>query len=122
MVLATDAPLDARQLGRLAKRASLGLARTGSNAHTTSGDFVIAFSTANRTRSGEPLQTVTRLSDAAADPLFEATAEAIEASILHALLAATTMSGRDGHVAHALPLDRLRAVMAAHGRAMAPGK
>ena len=122
IVLATDAPLDHRQLGRLAKRAALGLARTGSNAHHTSGDFVIAFSTAARPKAKGALETISRLTDGAADPLFEAAAEATEAAVIHALLAGTTTTGRDGHVAHALPLDRLRAVMAAHGRPLAPEK
>ncbi|HJV22344.1 MAG TPA: P1 family peptidase [Holophagaceae bacterium] len=122
MVLATDAPLDARQLGRLAKRAALGLARTGSSAHHSSGDFVVAFSTAGRITEAAPLITTPRLTDEAMDPLFEGAAEAVEAAVIHALLAATTTSGREGAVAEALPLDKLRAVMAAHGRPLAPAK
>ncbi len=122
VVLATDAPLDARQLGRLAKRAALGLARTGSNAHHSSGDFVVAFSTGSRIRLGEPTVTLTRPSDEAADPLFEGAAEATEAAVIAALLAGTDMVGRSGHRVPALPLDRLRAVMAQHGRPLAPGR
>ncbi|HJV90045.1 MAG TPA: P1 family peptidase [Holophagaceae bacterium] len=122
MVLATDAPLDARQLGRLARRAALGLARTGSSAHHSSGDFVVAFSTATRIRSDAPLVTAPRLSDEAMDPLFEGAAEAVEAAVIHALLAATTTTGRDGAVAEALPLDSLRAVMERYGRPLAPAK
>ncbi len=116
MVLATDAPLDARQLGRLAKRAALGLARTGGNAHHSSGDFVVAFSTASRITERPVLVTALRLTDEAMDPFFEGAAEATEAAIIHALLAGATTTGRDGAVAEALPLEKLRAVMAAYGR------
>ncbi len=116
IVLATDAPLDSRQLGRLAKRAALGLARTGSVAHHSSGDFVIAFATGSRIRAGEPTVTLTRPSDEAADPLFEAAAEATEAAVVAALLAGTDMAGRDGARVPALPLDRLAAVMKQYGR------
>jgi D-aminopeptidase len=111
MVVATDAPLTSRQLLRLAKRAGLGLARTGTGGSHGSGDFVIAFSTANRS----PLVTrgLTRkievLTEAgeALNPLFLATVEAVEEAILNALCAAETMTGRDGHTVHALSLDIL---------------
>lgn len=116
IVLATDAPLDARQLGRLAKRAALGLARTGAVAHHSSGDFVIAFSTGSRIRAGEPTVSLTRPSDEAADPLFEGAAEATEAAVIAALLAGTDMGGRGGDRVPALPLDRLGAVMKQYGR------
>lgn len=122
IVLATDAPLDARQLGRLAKRAALGLARTGSVAHHSSGDFVIAFSTGSRIRAGEPTVSLTRPSDEAMDPLFEAAAEATEAAVVAALLAGTDMVGRDGAQVPGLPLDQLRTVMAQHGRPLGPGR
>lgn len=109
MIVATDAPLTARQLLRLAKRAGLGLARTGSAGGHGSGDFVVAFSTANRTlpvtrgltRKIEVLVETGK----ALDPLFQATVEAVEEAILNALCAAETMTGRDGHVLYALPLD-----------------
>jgi D-aminopeptidase len=101
---------------RLAKRAVMGLARTGSNAHFSSGDFVLAFSTVPRLRTDASTHTTTLLSDEAADPLFEAAADATEAAIVYALLAGETTTGRAGHVAEALPLDRLREVMKAHGR------
>jgi len=112
MVVATDAPLTGRQLSRLAKRAGLGLARTGSAGGHTSGDFCIAFSTANRT----PLVTrgLTRQVEAlvetgeAFNPLFQAAVEAVEEAILNALCAAETMTGRDGQVVQALPLDVVR--------------
>ena len=111
MVVATDAPLTSRQLLRVAKRAGLGLARTGTGGGHSSGDFVIAFSTANRT----PLVTrgLTRKIEVlvetgeALNGLFLATVEAIEEAILNALCAAETMTGRDGHVVHALPLEEI---------------
>lgn len=115
MVVATDAPLTCRQLLRVAKRAGLGLARTGTTGGHSSGDFVVAFSTANRT----PLATrgLTRRIEVLAEtgealnPLFAATVEAVEEAILNALCAAETMTGRDGHTVHALPLDALREML-----------
>ncbi len=107
VVLATDAPLDSRQLGRLAMRAAFGLARTGSYCSQGSGDFVVAFSTANR-RAHHPaaqVENITRLPDE--HPAFEmlllGVVEAVEEAVLNALVAAETMTGRDGHTVHALP-------------------
>lgn len=113
VIVATDAPLDSRQLSRLAKRAMLGLARTGGIAHHGSGDVAIAFSTANRIPHypDEPLFEMTLLSDSWINGLFEATADAGEEAIINALLAAETVVGRDGNTAHALPLDRLKAIL-----------
>lgn len=111
MVLATDAPLSAVQLRRLATRGALGLARTGAISSDQSGDFVIAFSTSNR--HPHTPDTVTglaeRLNDdsAALDAFFLAAVESVEEAILNALVAATTMTGRDGHILHALPHDAL---------------
>ena len=111
VVLATDAPLSARQLGRVAHRAAFGLARTGSYGSHGSGDFVIAFSTTRR-RSHTPaeaVETVQRIPDEhrALDHLFLATVEAVEEAVLNSLVAAETMTGRDGHTVPALPLDRV---------------
>ncbi|WDF02476.1 P1 family peptidase [Shouchella hunanensis] len=101
IVLATDAPLDARQLKRLAKRAALGLGRTASFAANGSGDIVIAFSTANRVPHHPlaPLQTYTFLhdSDASMSILFAAAAESVEEAILNSLCSATTTTGFNGH-------------------------
>jgi len=112
MVVATDGPLTSRQLLRLAKRAGLGLARTGTGGGHGSGDFVIAFSTANRTplvARGQARQIeVLAESGETLNPLFQATVEAIEEAILNALCAAETMVGRDGHLVHALPLEVVR--------------
>lgn len=110
IVIATDAPLDARQLTRLAKRAALGLARTGSTARHGSGDFLLAFSTANVIPHypKEPTFTLTHLADTHLNPLIGATVEATEEAILNALTMATTVVGRDGHRAEAIDLDRLK--------------
>ncbi|HET6200880.1 MAG TPA: P1 family peptidase [Candidatus Acidoferrales bacterium] len=116
IVVATDAPLDARQLERLAKRAILGLARAGSSGSNGSGDFVIAFSTTNRVAADARTSAPVRLlSEESLSPLFEAAGEATEEAIDNSLLRATTVRGRDGHVVEALPIDRLKEILAAHG-------
>jgi D-aminopeptidase len=115
MVIATDAPLDSRQLRRLAARAMLGMARTGSSGSNGSGDFVIAFSTTNHTNSGVSQPAISRLGEDALSPLFEAAAEGTEEAIDNSLLKAQTVRGRDGHVAAALPIDRLREILAEAG-------
>lgn len=111
IILATDAPLDARQLTRLARRGALGLARTGGSASHGSGDFVLAFSTANRVyhRVSYPVQAATLLRDdsGAMDDLFRAAVEAVEEAVLNALFTAQTVVGRDGHVAPALPVEKV---------------
>jgi D-aminopeptidase len=116
IVVGTDAPLGPRQLGRLAKRGFLGLARTGAAAHNGSGDFAIAFSTANRFGLDQPLHTVRELDNEAASPLFDAVCEATAEAIWNALCAADDFTGRDGNWAPALPHDDLLAVMTRHGR------
>jgi D-aminopeptidase len=118
IIIATDAPLDARQLNRLAKRAALGLARTGSTARHGSGDFMLAFSTANVVPHYPKASTFTmsHLSDAHINPLLTATVEASEEAVLNALTAATTVVGRDGHKAEAMSLSRLKAILRAHSK------
>jgi D-aminopeptidase len=113
IVIATDAPLDSRQCMRLAKRAMVGLAYTGSTVRHSSGDFAIAFSTAYRIPHypKELFYDVTLLSDGHITPLFEATEEAVEEAILNALCMAQTTVGRDGNTAYAIPLDRLRSLV-----------
>jgi D-aminopeptidase len=111
LIVATDAPLDARQLKRLAKRALLGLAAVGSPMTHGSGDYVIAFSTAEVVRvpyrhSGKT-QTRTLLRDEGLSPFFQATREATEEAILNSLLKATTVAGFQGHTCEAVPLDRV---------------
>jgi D-aminopeptidase len=111
MVIATDAPLDSRQLTRVAMRAGFGLARTGTTSHDQSGDFVIAFSTTNREAHipAAPVEHASRIPEGGKlmDMLFLAAVEAIEESILNALVAAETMIGRDGNTLYALPHDVL---------------
>ncbi|MDP9184307.1 MAG: P1 family peptidase [Actinomycetota bacterium] len=123
VVVATDAPLLPHQCERLAQRAGLGLARMGGTGGQTSGDLFIAFATGNRLPvpgqedpSANGTYPVRAVGDIAIDRLFEAVIEATEEAILNALVAAETMVGRDGITAYALPHDRLREVMAIHGR------
>ncbi|MCX6574277.1 MAG: P1 family peptidase [Candidatus Aminicenantes bacterium] len=112
IVVATDAPLDARNLERLARRALLGIARTGGYFSNGSGDYAVAFSTAPGVRvphhATEPTRTVTILRDDAVSPLFQAAAEAAEEAILNSLFKAVRTEGKDGHIAEALPLERVR--------------
>ncbi|MGB7022420.1 MAG: P1 family peptidase [Candidatus Acidiferrales bacterium] len=116
IMVATDAPLDARQLHRLAKRAILGLARAGSSGSNGSGDFVIAFSTTNRVAADAKILPPMRLlSEESLSPIFAAAGEATEEAIDNSLLRATTVRGRDGHVVEALPIGRLKEILAAHG-------
>ena len=113
VIIAIDAPLDSRQLTRLAKRAALGLARTGSTARHGSGDFMLAFSTANVIPHYPKEATFqqTHLADTHLNPLITATVEATEEAILNALTMATTMVGRDGHRVEAISLTKLRAIL-----------
>ena len=115
-VVATDAPLLAQQITRLCKRAALGIGRTGSFAAHGSGEIVIGFSTANRLPRLSPGHAVTHkidvLFDQATGPLYEAVIEATEEAIINALCSAEEMTGRDGNVAPALPLDELVEIMA----------
>ena len=108
IVVATDAPLGPRQLERLAKRAVLGLARTGASMSNGSGDYVIAFSNAEAVRrhQGEAIHGAGMLDNNAMNPLFLGVAEATEEAILNALFRATSMRGHRGAVP-ALPLDRV---------------
>jgi D-aminopeptidase len=115
IVVATDAPLDARNLERLAKRALLGIARTGGYFSNGSGDYAIAFSTAASVRltqhATERTRTTTVLRDDAVSPLFQAAAEASEEAILNSLFRAVRTEGKDGHVVQALPLERVKALL-----------
>jgi D-aminopeptidase len=113
VIIATDAPLDSRQLTRLAKRAALGLARTGSTARHSSGDFMLAFSTANVIPHypKDPTFTLTHLADTHLNPIITATVEATEESILNALTMASTVTGRDNHRFEAINLPRLKTLL-----------
>ncbi len=114
VIIATDAPLDGRQLARVAKRAAMGLARTGSTVRHGSGDFMLAFSTGNTIPHAPQDRTfqMLHLADTFLNPLFTATVEATEEAILNALTTATTMVGRDGRRVEAISLTRLRALLA----------
>ena len=123
-IVATDAPLLPHQCARLAQRVGLGVARMGSYASHGSGDLFCAFATGNRGlshRAGEedprPTVDLRMVVDDGINPLLEAVAEATEEAITNALLAAETMTGRDGITAHALEPERLMEIMRAHGRA-----
>lgn len=118
-IVATDAPLLAHQLKRIARRVPMGLARTGTVANNSSGDIFLAFSTANedayasRDKATVSMRTLTNTS---LDPLFKATVEATEEAVIDAMLCADTMVGRDNNRAIALPHDELVALMRRYGR------
>lgn len=118
----TPAPLNARNLKRLAKRAMLGLAQTGGIASNGSGDYVIAFSTATSVRvpysSKQTTRTIEILRNDAMYPLFMAVIEATEEAILNSLFLAVTVEGRDGHIAlEALSVKKVLKIMSDYGRA-----
>ncbi len=116
IVVATDAPLSDRNLERLARRALMGLARTGSFAGNGSGDYVIGFSTAESVRrvQGEAVPTVADLPNPRMSALFEGAVEATEEAIYNSLLKATTVSGR-GRTAEAIPIDETVEVLRRYG-------
>ncbi|MEY4630071.1 MAG: Peptidase [Pseudomonadota bacterium] len=116
VVVATDAPCDSRQLSRLAKRAMLGVGRTGGIAYHGSGDVAVAFSTANRIPHypDKAEFTLRSISDFWMNDLFEAAADCAEEAVLNSMLAAKTVVGRDGNTAHALPHERLEAILGLH--------
>jgi L-aminopeptidase/D-esterase-like protein len=117
IVVATDAPLLPHQLRRLAHRATMGLARTGSISGNGSGDIFVAFSTANPSPMNVPkLRTVSELPNDEIDPLFAATVQATEEAIVNAMVGAETMIGVDGHKVIGLPHDRLRTILKKYNR------
>ena len=124
IVVATDAPLGSRNLGRLAKRAMLGLGKTGGIESNGSGDYAIAFSTSPDVRvpyaSKASLQQVKMVRNDAMSPLFMAAIEATEEAILNSLFHATTMTGRDRHEVAALPVDKVLQLMRERGYPVAP--
>jgi len=118
IVVATDAPMDARNLKRLAARAWLGVARTGSSASNGSGDYAIAFSTAPQVRIRTEDKALTRhievLTNDAMSPLFLAVIEATEEAVYSSLFRATTMTGR-GHTVEALPIEKTTEILKKFG-------
>ncbi len=122
VVVATDAPLLPHQLTRVAQRAGMGLAATGSDASNGSGEQMLAFSTANRLEAGAPERSVRAVVDGPLEApwllsqIFRATVDATQTAVLNALLAAETTVGRDGNTLHAMPVDRMRVSLRNAGR------
>jgi L-aminopeptidase/D-esterase len=119
IVVATDAPLDARNLKRLAARALLGMAHTGGSASNGSGDYAIAFSTAPQVRIHANDRALTRnvevMTNDAMSPLFlAAVIEATEEAVYNSMFKATTMTG-NGHTIEALPIEKTVEILKAHG-------
>jgi D-aminopeptidase len=122
IVAATDAPLLPNQLFRIAKRCSMGLARTGSVSQHSSGDLFLAFSTTNRlsVEDGHALRPIRIVTDGSISNLYQPTVEATEEAIINAMTMAVTMTGRNNHIVHAIPLDRLVDIMRRYNRLMEP--
>ena len=117
IVIATDAPLLPHQTKRLARRATMGLARTGSTSGNGSGDIFIAFSTANaHAAAGKGAVSVSMLPNDELNPVFVAAVQATEEAIVNAMVGAETMTGIHGHKVFALPHDRLREVLKKYNR------
>jgi D-aminopeptidase len=118
IVLATDAPLSSRQLGRVARRAFHGLARLGSYSGNGSGDISLAFSTSSRVPHDAPAEPLVerRLHDGALNPLFLAAVEATEEAIVDSLFTATTVVGRDGNTSLELPVAEVVDILDRYGR------
>ena len=110
MIIATDLAVDSRQLWKVAKRAALGLARTGTYSSNGSGDFTIAFTTGKMSHGGR--------GDEFLNPVYKATVEATEEAVVNALFAAETMTGYQGHMRHALPLNQVREIFGRHGHGL----
>ncbi|MFZ0323898.1 MAG: P1 family peptidase [Actinomycetes bacterium] len=115
VVVGTDAPVDSPTCDRLARRAGLGLARTGSTAHHGSGEIFTAFATGLRARRGQ-VTTVQPMRGRDLDPLFAAVVDATEEAVLNSMLQASTTRGRSGNTVHALPVDDVVALLGRYGR------
>jgi D-aminopeptidase len=116
-VVITDGPVDPHGCTRLARRAGLGLARTGSTAHHGSGEIFLALATGLRTGRGEPIPPgVTAISGSALDAFFDAVVEATEEAVLNSMLAAGTVTGRDGNTSPGLPSGMVRELLIRAGR------
>ena len=125
VVIATDAPVDARQLKRMGARAMLGVARTGSSASNGSGDYAIAFSTAKQNRIDATAKPGVRNTQVLANdemsPLFEAVIEATEEAVYNSLFKATTVTG-NGHTVEALPIEQTMEILRRHNALSTPAK
>jgi len=120
MVIATDAPLVDYQLDRIARRGAMGLSKTGSISSNSSGDFILAFSTANAVSANDfwrgKSYTMRSIEQFDIQPLFQAASEVVEEAVINALFMAQTMEGRDGHKVFALPIQRVLKIMERHHR------
>jgi D-aminopeptidase len=117
VVTATNAPLSNHQVAKLAKRSALGLARVGSVGANSSGELMLAFTTANRIQRGSQLSnSIEVMNDRRIDVLYQAVVEATEEAVVNALFMADTTVGRDGNVLHALPIDRTLELLRHYGR------
>jgi D-aminopeptidase len=116
VIVATDAPLDGRQLARLAKRAAFGLGRTGSAGENGSGELLMAFSTTYRPQQGSGTNSQIVIEGESVNDLFAAAVDATEEAVLNSLCMATTTTGRYGRVVESLPLDRVRTLLAQAAR------
>jgi D-aminopeptidase len=120
-VIVTDAPLDPAGCARLARRAGLGLARTGSTAHHGSGEIFLALATGLRVPRGNPVPPgVTQITGGGLDPFFDAAVEATEEAVLTSMLAAQAVTGRDGNTSPGLPAARVRDLLVRAGRIAVP--
>ena len=116
ILVATDAPLDHRQLSRLAARTMSGLARTGSAMTNGSGDYAIAFSTANRVNGADKVRNIQVVGNDSMSPLFQAVIEATEEAIYNSMFKATTVTGKEKRTIEAIPVDRVREVLRKYGK------
>jgi len=116
VVVATDAPLMPLQLQRILRRVAMGLARNGSYSSTHSGDMFLAFTTAPVADKDRRMQHAEFVADGVIDHLFAAAVQATEEAIINAMIAAATMTGKDGHVIERIPHEPLREVLRKHGR------
>jgi D-aminopeptidase len=121
VVTVTDAPLDAASCARLARRAGLGLARTGSTANHGSGEIFLALATGLRGPRGANLAGLTSFAGSALNPFFAAVVEATEEAVLNSMFAAPTVTGRDGNESRGLPAGQVRELLTAAGYPVAPG-
>jgi D-aminopeptidase len=116
VVVLTDGPVDSAGCERLARRAGLGLARTGSTGHHASGEIFLALATGLRAPRGRAAAGVVRVIPNDLDPYFAAVVEATEEAVLNCLLAAPTVTGRDGNTSHGLPADQVAEMLRSAGR------
>ena len=117
IIIATDIPLDSRQLGRVAKRSALGITRIGANGSHRSGDFFIALSTTSRPEQGGVFTQVRRMADEYyLTRVFQAAAEAVEEAVLNSIFKAVTVAGRDGNTEPELDIEKTAEILRKYGK------